>query len=50
VKKNLKAQKEPDADILDIVADIDKAADKICKYDEIRCTQWKKHDEDKEKA
>jgi len=37
VKKNLKGQKEPDADILDLVAEIEKSTDKLCKYDELRC-------------
>ena len=50
MKKNLKGQKEPDADVLDVVAEIDKSVEKLCKYDEIRCNQWKKHDEAKEKA
>jgi hypothetical protein len=50
VKKNVKAQKEPDADILDLIAEIDKETDKLCKYDSLRCDLWTKKDKLKEKA
>lgn len=33
VKTNVKGQKEPDADILDIIADIEKESAKLCRYD-----------------